>query len=351
MVKILYNMYMKYFRNNKPKIFADIAGSIFFVALGVAIYFGIPLFVKGPVNLSPEEKAFQSGGVPRRIDGVLVPAGRENFPTSAVIVENHIDARPLSGLARASLVYEAPVEGGITRFLAIFAGDIMVDDIGPVRSARPYFIDLAEEFGGIFVHVGGSEAALVQIIEDAPALTDLDLYYKTAYYWRDEKRFAPHNVYTSSKLLADAADKLGGAAPAYESWQFKADAPFERRPEKAEIAVYSDFKSYAVKWVYDKVHNDYVRYEAGKVQKDKNGPVVRAKNVVVLKTDIEIVDAVTRRRIKTVGEGEATVYRDGEAVEARWKRTDTKSRMKFYAPGDDEILFNAGATWIEIVSN
>lgn len=342
---------MKYFKSNRPKIFAETTGLIFFSVLGAAIYFGIPLLVRGPSILSTEEKKLEAGGVSRKIDGVLVLAGRENLPVSAVVIENHVDARPLSGLSRASLVYEAPVEGGITRFLAIFAGDIAIDEIGPVRSARPYFVDLAEGFGGIFVHVGGSAAALSQISEDASGLIDVDLYYKSDYYWRDEKRFAPHNVYTSSKLLAAAVEKYVADAPAYGGWQYKADAPSDRRPEKADVAVYSEYRPYAVKWVYDRVHNDYVRYEGGKLQKDKNGPVVRAKNIVVLKTDIEIIDAITRRRIRTVGEGEAMVYRDGEAVAARWKKEDLTSRLKFYASGGDEILFNAGATWIEIVSS
>lgn len=334
---------------NKLRVVAYTSALIFFGILGVAIYFGIPFFVKGPSVLPVRESGLETGGAVRKIDGVLVPPGRENLGIYAVIVENNVDARPLSGLARASLVYEAPVEGGITRFLAIFSADEKVPEIGPVRSARPYFIDLAEEFGGIFAHVGGSDAALDQLGSDQNVV-DLNQYYKSEYFWRDGKRFAPHNVYTSSDLLAAAGKNLGVPPPIYDGWLFKADLPLDRRPEKNEIAVDSPMSAYRVEWIYDRVHNNYLRYGGGKIQKDKNGPAVRAKNVIVLKTDIEIIDAITRRAIRTMGDGEATIFRDGEAVAARWKKDNLKSRLKFYDSNGDEILFNTGPTWIEIVA-
>jgi len=338
-------------KNNQSRIIAEITGLIFFALLGLAIYFGIPWFIKVPSISAPEKDIYPAAGSYRTIDGLPAPAGGENSPVYAVIVENNVDARPLSGLARASLVYEAPVEGGITRFLAIFSADEKVPEIGPVRSARPYFIDFGEEFGGIFAHVGGSDAALDQLGAEKKNLVDLNQYFKSEYFWRDEKRYAPHNVYTSSELLAAANKKLGVPPPAYDGWLFKADLPLDRRPEKNEIAVDSPMSAYRIEWIYDRAHNNYLRYEGGKIQKDKNGPVVRAKNVIILKTEIEIIDAITRRAIRTAGEGEATVFRDGEAISARWKKEGMTSRLKFYDSNGDEILFNTGPTWIEIVSN
>lgn len=338
-------------KDNQSRIFAAVAGIIFFAAAGIAIYFGIPFFIRWPATVSVEGGILETGGSLRKIDGVLVSPEQENLAVNAVIIENHVDARPLSGLSKASLVYEAPVEGGITRFLAIFPGDVKADEIGPVRSARPYFIDLAREFGGIFAHVGGSYAALEDLNADKKNITDLNQYYKSEYFWRDEARFAPHNVYTSAGLFSLANKNLGASVPTYDRWQFKPDMPLNLRPEKNEILVSSPALAYSVKWVYDRVHNDYVRYEGGKIQKDKNGPVVRAKNVVVLKTDIEIIDAVTRRQIRIIGEGEATVFRDGEPAVGRWKKESLISRLKFYVPSGQEFVFNAGPTWIEIVSN
>jgi hypothetical protein len=321
--------------------------------LGAAIYFVVPFFITSPKvdeSVSIFSTASHEGKSWRKIDGAPVPFGKENSPVYAVVIENHPNARPLSGLARASLVYEAPVEGGLTRFLAIFSADERVSEIGPVRSARPYFVDLATEFGGIFAHVGGSDAALALLDKERGKLVDLNQYYKSEYFWRDGGRFAPHNVYTNSENLALADQKLNLNPLLFDGWQFKEDAPLPSRPEKEEVKVSSPLKSYEVKWVYDRIHNSYVRYEGGETQKDNNGPVVRAKNIVILKTDIEIIDAVTRRAIQTAGAGEATVFRDGETIPARWKRPDAKSRLKFYDADGAEISFNAGQTWIEIVS-
>jgi len=290
-----------------------------------------------------------SDGVRRQIDGAYVARGKENAPLYAVVIDNNISARPLSGLAKASLVYEAPVEGGITRLLAIFDAGRDIREIGPIRSARPYFIDLAGEFGALFTHVGGSPAAMERLKAGAAGIVNLDLYYTGSFYWRDSKRSAPHNVYTSSKFLADAAEvhKLG--VPLYDSWQFKSDAALEYRPEKNEITVAAVQSEYTVRWVYNKAHNSYFRYHGEKLERGKDGGIVSAKNVVVLKTDIEIIDAITRREIRTTGEGEATVFRGGAATVARWKKADVGSRLKFYDESGAEIAFNAGPTWIEIV--
>ena len=103
--------------------------------------------------------------VPRRIDGVLVQEDESNLYPTAIIIENLTAARPQSGLDKAQIVYEALAEGGITRFLAIYARGhtAEVPQIGPVRSARPYYIDWVEELGAMFVHIGGSPQALTEI--------------------------------------------------------------------------------------------------------------------------------------------------------------------------------------------
>lgn len=345
--------YNQIMRKNNRRIIFEIILPCFSVIAGIFIYFALPkILIKTPLapdEVSPFYPSYE-GKIWRKIDGLPASPGNGNSPIYAVVVENHVDSRPLSGLSRASLVFEAPVEGGITRFLAIFSGDAEINEIGPVRSARPYFIDWADEFGGLLAHVGGSDAALEQI-KNGSAPVDLNQYYKSEYFWRDEARFAPHNVYTKSELLGSAANNLKISPPTYDGWKFKEDAPLWARPEKTEIEISSPLKAYAVKWIYDRAHNNYVRYVGGKIQKDKNGPAVRAKNVVALKTDIEIIDVVTRRAIQTVGEGEATVFRDGEAIPARWKKADAKARLKFYDADGGEIIFNAGPTWIEIVSN
>ena len=134
---------------------------------------------------------------PRWLDGILVPVNEVNAFPVAVVIDNDVLARPQAGLARASLVYEAPVEGGMTRYLAIFPADIDLEVIGPVRSARPYFVVWAEELRALFVHCGGSPEALARLKADT--VYDLNEFYNNAYFWREESdnRSAPHNVLIS----------------------------------------------------------------------------------------------------------------------------------------------------------
>src|SRR3989339_236076 len=122
----------------------------------------------------------------RSLDGVYVSIGEENNYPVAVMIDNHPGARPQSSLARANLVYEAEAEGGITRYLAIYADLNDLKEIGPIRSARPYFIDLARETSALYVHVGGSAGALAMLAQNK--IPDMNEFYNGKYFWRDTIR-------------------------------------------------------------------------------------------------------------------------------------------------------------------
>ena len=133
--------------------------------------------------------------VPRMLDGVQVPFEEAALQPFAVMVENSPDAWPLAGLAKANLVIEAPVEGSITRFLAVIDATTTVDQIGPVRSARPYFVDFANGLQAVYAHVGGSPEAL-SLIHVLSSFRNLDEFSSGKYFWRSSKRAMPHNTYT-----------------------------------------------------------------------------------------------------------------------------------------------------------
>ena len=136
------------------------------------------------------------------------------------MIENMVTSRPQSGLDRANLVYEALAEGGITRFLAVFASGEEIEKIGPVRSARTYYLDWAKELSAAYIHVGGSPEAL-RLIPQYDIL-DLNQFYNSPNFWRAKERAAPHNLYTSSELLARAVvSKKWGPTGSFESWELK----------------------------------------------------------------------------------------------------------------------------------
>jgi hypothetical protein len=283
--------------------------------------------------------------VRRAIDGVWVPEGTpEAYPLS-VIIENSVDAWPVSGVNEANLVWEAPVEAGITRLLAMYADGVLHDKLGPVRSARPYFIDWAEEFGAVFAHVGGSPEALGLI--PSRNVVDLNEFWNTNYFWRAADRARPHNVYTSTETLhrlVEEEELIG----TYESLQYKEDALREARPLAQEVVVVFGNETYTVTWKYDPNTNDYMRWQLGAPYQDAAGELVRAKNVVVMQTSVRVLDAVGRRRITTIGDGPVWVFQDGTVVEGTWRRPEHGLRTRFF--GDDalEILLNAGTTWVQV---
>ncbi len=293
--------------------------------------------------------------VRRSIDGVYVPDDQSNYFPVAVMIENFVLSRPPSGLSEANLVYEALVEGGITRFMAVYAGQmITVPEIGPVRSARPYYLDWTLGFGSLYAHVGGSPQSFQDI--ETYEVMNLNQFYNPQYFWRDNDREPPHNLYTSGEKLAFAlrdleSDETGSYAP----WTFKEDEPLSSRPSE-EKSLEIDFSSqnYLVEYRYDRESNDYVRYQAGEEHRDKplsedvDGSLIRATNIIVQKVKTYLVDQ-ERLGMDVVGEGPASLYRDGRVIEGRWEKTEKNERTKYFDENGDEVSFNAGPTWIEIV--
>jgi len=302
-------------------------------------------------STASEEAALTGDLVPRALDGVLVTPAESRLQSYAVMVENHTEARPMSGPAKANLVYEFPVEGGITRYLLVFDATTTVDSIGPVRSARPYFVDAADGLNAVYAHVGGSPEALDQI-KNNKSYRDLNEYWNGKYFWRTAKRSAPHNVYTKSELMQQAAAAKNMSEGHFLGWRYKDDYPqtasattVARGAEDGPKIKYGG--SYTASWAYDREANAYVRREAGEVQKDADGTKVMAKNVAVINTDGQVLDAVGRLKIRTTGRGKAVVYRDGKSFEAQWRR-NTGEHFRFESTDGSDVLFNRGTTWIEV---
>jgi hypothetical protein len=282
----------------------------------------------------------------RAIDGLPVSLDAVEPDYFAVMIDNIAEAHPESGVAKAALVIEAPVEGGITRLMAVYPADTVVERIGPVRSARPYYARWALEYGALYAHVGGSNEAL-DVIKSI-GVRDLNEFYNASSFWRDAKRAAPHNVYTSTERLAAAAAKRGEPRP-LDPWRYKLDATLDERGDGVLVLEIKDYGQAGVAWVYERDLNAYRRVIAGEDDKDADGAPVLAKNVVVQFAPVAILDEVGRRRIQTEAGGEALVALDGRVIGGRWKKEPDGGRTRFYDAADNEIAFNAGTTWIEVV--
>lgn len=326
-----------------PWLIAAGAGALVLIGLGGYLTF------RG--NATTEESANTNSEfdtqplVSRKLDGVLVESEKSNHLPLMMVVENHTSVRPQSGLAKAGVVYEALAEGGITRFLAIFAVNGSLN-IGPIRSARPYFVQLARAYNGVFVHAGQSPQATEQITKTK--ITDFNQFHKKYNFYNITGRAKEHSLFTNLHLM-----ELGWRAMNlkdrgdYESWSFKDDAP-AAVPATKPIVVDFSTASYRVSYEYDAARNVYKRSQGGTLATDKEGGAVEPKNVAIMFTTSTLFDKL-RRNIVVVGEGKLVLFRDGEVVTGTWKKTAAEAPLQLLDSTGAALLLNRGQTWVEVV--
>lgn len=285
----------------------------------------------------------------RRLDGVQVLPENAVLQPYAVMVENSPDARPLMGPARANLVIEAPVEGGITRFMLVFDASTTAAEVGPVRSARPYFVELADGLKTVYAHVGGSPDALVQIASTT-GFRNLDEISSGKYFWRSNVRPAPHNAYTKTELLHDAVIAKDWTPSVFMPWRYlTASSTASDAPAVGDVSlIYGG--AFNVRWVFDLQTQSYMRYQAGSIQKDADGTTVTSTNVVAVLTDGQVLDDVGRLKLRTTGSGKAWLFRDGKQFEVRWHRNKGEW-YSFESIDGSDVLFRPGTTWISLVTS
>lgn len=292
----------------------------------------------------------------RKIDGLMIEDSEKTdlFPVG-VIIENNMEAWPLSGIEKAKIVYEFEAEAAIPRFLAIYTLDEKVDKIGPVRSARPYFIDMNLGYDALFAHIGGSPQALIDI--KTFNVKDLNQFYYWANFWRSEDRGMPHNVYTSTELLQNALDERELEGPTiYDQWQYK-DEEGIREQKKTEEEdrdlikkIQVDFSNsvYKAIWQYNAEKNEYLRYQGDEKVLTMDNQEVWAKNIIVVQMDRQILDNEGRRSFTTIGERDAYFFFDGTVIKGKYQKDEKTKREKFFTLNGDEIKLNRGITWIEV---
>lgn len=292
--------------------------------------------------------------VRRFSDGVFVWEGEENSYPMAVMIENYHSVRPQKGLQSANVVYEALAEGGITRFMAIYASGKDLKEIGPIRSSRLYYLGWAEEYRGGYAHIGGSPEAQAEI--GSYPLLNLDaLRGDFEFFWRSNEVHAPHNLFTSTELLARwLRDKSAPEKGDFDPWKFKDDRPNEERGSPIS-PIHIDFssQSYNVDYLYESVDNVYARVNGGEPHVDAlNGKQILVKNVVIQFVESGLADATGRLKLGTSGTGRSLIFQDGLVAEGTWERKDVdRPRTRFYDTENKEIEFNAGPIWIEVVPN
>jgi hypothetical protein len=271
-----------------------------------------------------------------------------------VMVDNHPNAFPQIGLDKAAVVFEALAEFGLTRFMAVYAPGITPEApaIGPVRSARLYFVQWAMGFGGMYVHAGGSPQAL-ELAQSTDAIVDMDALFRASsiYFRRSGDRAAPHNLFTGTPELENAAVAFDAGAFSRDDvgFLFKPDAAESARPPSQQVRYFFLYKEDDAGWLYDQATNSYLRLRRGKPARDAvSGEQLRAKNVVVLEVQEAPIPGDPKGRIEqqVIGSGKARLFMDGVEREVTWRKDAAEAPLAFYEATGEEVRLNAGPIWI-----
>ncbi|MDD5341016.1 MAG: DUF3048 domain-containing protein [Patescibacteria group bacterium] len=340
--------------NIKKPVYIAIALAVFLILAGCTLvkFLNYRVAIDNVLNLNVNKLVSDANILRRKIDGkILDTPEKTNLYPVAIMIENNLEAWPLAGLDKANVVIEAPVESNIPRFVAIYANSEQIEKIGPVRSARPYYLDWVAPYDPLYMHVGGSPEAL-QLLKTYNVV-NLDQYFNDQYYWRDNWRYAPHNVYTSSEKIREAIVAKQLVSPTdYQTWSYKDDLALDKRPDQSnDIVVNYTAGEYQAKWQYEKQANDYLRYQGGDVMKMSDGSRILAKNVIIEVHNIVVIDNIGRKKITTIGSGKALIFRDGQVVIGIWSKDDVNSATRYLDDKGNDIQLNGGTTWLEIVQN
>jgi len=263
-----------------------------------------------------------------------------------VLIDNDLNARPQSGLDEADLVFELPIEGGTTRFMAVFSR-FEPELIGPIRSARDYNIDISKEFDPIFVHAGGSPQAFAKFGEIGN-LNGLEGGVDRA-FWRINEREAPYNLYSDAKTLRRVALQEGFRenGEIFDFRYLSSREEFKGNLSK-RISISYQHSDFRAEYLYDDNTKRYIRFTGGVKHWVNTGEQLTAKNVIIQMVNAREIDEEGRLELTLSGTGKAVFFSEGQVIQGIWEKK-AGAPTKYYQSVGEEVALKAGNTWISVV--
>ncbi|WP_042225211.1 DUF3048 domain-containing protein [Oceanobacillus manasiensis] len=268
----------------------------------------------------------------------------------AVMVNNHSKARPQTGLSKADIVFEMLAEGKITRFLAMFQSELP-DVVGPVRSAREYYFNLANDYNALYVYHGAANFVNDMIINRGIEHLNGSLYDNDGNLFKRESfRKSPHNSYLQLGAVKDVAASKGYETTAeIEPLPFIADDEAEISGDPAQHVeiVYAQQPMEIVEYDYNASEEVFTRYNDREptVELNTEEPI-QAANVLIVETPHEVIDDAGRRAIDMESGGNAYLLQKGKVQELQWENREGR----ILPVKDGEVVgFMPGKTWINVI--
>lgn len=333
---------------------------IFFFAIGTLIVIITLLVLRGGKSSSNQ----QQPTAPKQINNQEIKSMEKqrltvfneesNERPIAVMIDNAIGEAKHAGLQESYLNYEILVEGGLTRIMSIYK-DKDVPLIGPIRSSRHYFIDYVLENDAIYVHYGWSPYA--QKDEEALNINNVNGLVNPDPFRRDSKAIAPHNVFTKLPYIKSFLDRTSYNQTS-ENWQLLKysatsidldnDTDYQAKQANSIHIPYSpsEYRTYN----YDANSQYYLRSTNGKPHMDrKSEKQLHYKNIIIQRTDYEVIDQEGRIDVKTIGSGNGYLITNGKFLPIKWAKSSRSSKTIYSYENGQEITLNDGNTFIQIV--
>ena len=297
------------------------------------------------------------------LTGLDVPESEGRVRPVAVMLNNIKQGCPQSGIANAGVVYEAPVEGDITRLMGIFEDYKDLERIGSVRSCRDYYIFYANEFDAIYAHYGQSAFALPYF--EQHLIDNLNgVKLGKICYFRSTDRKAPHNAYTTYDLLQQGIDKMGYRREYKEDYDghyvFVPDGTENTLPQgtSAQEIHFDNFTVNHPWFVYDENTKKYSRFQYGAAQiDDLTGEQLTCDNILIQYSYVTTYEGTSYKDIETITDrdgnsgGRGKYITRGKAIDVTWQKDSPWGVTHYITDDNQEVQLNPGTTWVEIVQD
>ncbi len=275
----------------------------------------------------------------------------------AVMIDNDADYKgPQAGLENAFMIYEAVVEGGNTRMMALYKESFFGEEtpadrrVGPVRSSRHYFLDFAIENDAIYAHCGWSPRAQSEI--SSRGVNNINGLYESAPFYRNsEYNNTWHNLYTDFARLDTAADSHGYRRETSATYNYlKNYAVPEDGAAATNITI--PYAQCNIKYSYNEETGLYERIRRGSAHTMQSGEKINVTNIIILEmqnVNLNDGEGKGRQDLYDTGSGKGKFITGGKAIDITWEKANREAKTKYMANGE-EIALNPGLTFVQIVS-